>query len=231
MNEHLPLMLHDGTTVEALAPVIVSASRSTDIPAFYARWFMNRLRAGYCIWYNPFNRRPVYVSFARTKVVVFWTKDPAPLMPYLGELDAMGLKYYFQVTLNDYGREGFEPGVPPLGSRIDTFRRLSGMVGPDRIIWRFDPLVVTPQLSAVELLSRIAGVGDALRGATRRLVFSFVDVRAYRKVQANLVARTPYFSRDTCSIGPRISSAPGSVTRVFSAGTPAFSSASRSLSA
>ena len=63
-----------GMIVEATAPVIISASRSTDIPAFYAKWFFNRLTKGYCVWYNPFNQQPMYISFKNCKVIVFWTK-------------------------------------------------------------------------------------------------------------------------------------------------------------
>ena len=100
------------TDITTSAPVILSVSRSTDIPAFYAEWFVNRLREGYAVWYNPFNQRPMRVSFERVKVIVFWTKNPAPLIPYLSELDRRGVHYYFQFTLNDYEREGFESRVP-----------------------------------------------------------------------------------------------------------------------
>lgn len=109
--EKVKITTDTGETAEAVAPVIVSASRSTDIPAFYARWFFDRLSKGYCVWYNPFNRKKTYVSFRNTRVIVFWTKNPGPIMPYLRILDEMGIHYYFQVTLNDYEREGFEPGV------------------------------------------------------------------------------------------------------------------------
>ena len=69
-----------GEIVEATAPVIISASRSTDIPAFYAKWFFNRLAKGYCAWYNPFNQQKMYISFQNCKVVVFWTKNPKPIL-------------------------------------------------------------------------------------------------------------------------------------------------------
>ena len=118
MDNKLTIITQSGQTIEALAPVIISASRSTDIPAFYAKWFINRLRAGYCVWYNPFNQKPTYVSFANCKVVVFWTKNPKPLIPYLHELDERGIHYYFQFTVNDYEAEGFEPNVRPLTERI-----------------------------------------------------------------------------------------------------------------
>ena len=124
-NTKLTITTHSGETVEAMAPVIISASRSTDIPAFFAKWFINRLEAGYCVWYNPFNQKPSYVSFARCKVVVFWTKNPKPLIPLLHELDERGIRYYFQFTLNDYEKEGFDPNVPSVAQRIETFKELS----------------------------------------------------------------------------------------------------------
>ena len=77
----IKIHLRSGEEVNAVAPVIISASRSTDIPAFYAKWFFNRLTKGYCVWYNPFNRKPTYVSFAKCKVIVFWTKNPEPIIP------------------------------------------------------------------------------------------------------------------------------------------------------
>ena len=97
-----------GISVEAISPIIISASRSTDIPAFYAKWFFNRLAKGYCAWYNPFNQQKMYISFKNCKVVIFWTKNPKPILPYLHELDEKGIHYYFQVTLNDYVKEGFD---------------------------------------------------------------------------------------------------------------------------
>ena len=186
-----------GEQVEATAPVIISASRSTDIPAFYAKWFFNRLTKGYCTWYNPFNiNQKMYISFERCRAIVFWTKNPAPIIPYLPELDKRGIHYYFQVTLNDYMQEGFEPNVPPVAKRIETFKKLSQLIGKERIIWRFDPLIVTPHLTPRMLLTRIWHIGNGLKGYTDKLVFSFVDVKAYRKVQNNLIKETTFFTKD-----------------------------------
>lgn len=185
-----------GDWVEANSPVIISASRSTDIPAFYAKWFFNRLEKGYCVWYNPFNQQPMYISFKNCKVVVFWTKNPEPIIPYLPELDKRGIHYYFQVTLNDYMQEGFEPNVPPVAKRIETFKKLSQIIGKERVIWRFDPLIVTPKLTPRMLLTRIWHIGNQLKGYTEKLVFSFVDVKAYRKVQNNLIKETSYFTKE-----------------------------------
>lgn len=196
-TDKITITTDSGERVEATAPVIISASRSTDIPAFYAKWFYNRLEKGYCVWYNPFNRQlKMYVSFARCRVIVFWTKNPEPILPYLHELDERGIHYYFQVTLNDYADEGFEPNVPSVEERIKTFRELSERIGHERVIWRFDPLIVTPTLTPRALLSRIWKIGNRLKGYTDKLVFSFVDVKAYRKVQNNLVKETGCFTKE-----------------------------------
>ena len=185
-----------GERVEATAPVIISASRSTDIPAIYAKWFFNRLAKGYCAWYNPFNQQKMYISFESCRVIVFWTKNPAPIIPYLSELDKRGIHYYFQVTLNDYTKEEFEPNVPSVEERVETFKTLSSLIGKEKLIWRFDPLIITPSIGPRELLTRIWNVGNKLKGYTDKLVFSFVDVKAYRKVQNNLVKETMFFTKE-----------------------------------
>ena len=196
MNEKIVIKTDSGENVEATAPVIISASRSTDIPAFYAKWFFNRLAKGYCVWYNPFNQQPMYISFKNCRVVVFWTKNPEPIIPYLKELDKRGIHYYFQITLNDYVNEGFEPNVTSVAKRIETFKKLSTMIGREKVIWRFDPMIVTKELSPRELLKRVWNIGNKLKGFTDKLVFSFVDVKAYRKVQNNLVKETNCFTKD-----------------------------------
>ena len=197
MDERIQISRQNGEVVDGVAPVIISASRSTDIPAFYAKWFINRLKAGYCVWYNPFNQKPMYISFAKTKAVVFWTKNPEPLIPYLPELDKRGIHYYFQVTLNDYVNEGFEPNVGPVEHRVAVFKRLSDQIGKEKVIWRFDPLIVTPNLTVRQLLTKVYHVGNQLKGYTDKLVFSFIDVRAYRKVQNILIKETSFYTRDT----------------------------------
>ena len=175
-----------GERVEAIAPVIISASRATDIPAFYADWFMHRLKTGYCQWINPFNQQPQYISFQETRAIVFWSKNPAPMIKYLPDLDQQQINYYFTCTVNDYEHEGLEPGVPPLKNRLETFIRLAGLIGKDRVIWRFDPLVLTDRISIDTLVEKIRRIGDQLHPCTNKLVISFADITAYRKVQNNL---------------------------------------------
>jgi len=193
--EHIPLEIADQhsasgkKTVDAIAPLIISASRSTDIPAFYGDWFMARLKAGYVKWNSPFGGNPVYVSLAKTRLFVFWSKNPEPFLPYLDALDRGGYGYYFLYTLNGYDAEGFEPRVPPVNERIRTFIRLSKRIGKGRVVWRFDPLILSDQIAVGDLLEKIRFIGDHISPYTGRLVFSFVDIAKYRKVQRNLRAQ------------------------------------------
>ena len=176
----------DGETVLAQAPIIVSASRSTDIPTFYADWFVERWKAGYVKWKNPFNGVPLYVSFKNTKVVVFWTKNPKPMMKHLDFLDENVKNYYFQFSLNDYDKEGFEGKVPRVENRIETFKELSNRIGKEKVVWRFDPLLLTNEIDVKELLKRLEKIGDELYKYTNKLVFSFADIGIYKKVENNL---------------------------------------------
>ena len=172
---------------QVLTPTIVSASRATDVPKFYAEWLLARLREGFCSWTNPFNRQVYKVSFEKTRLIVFWSKDPKPLLARLDELEDLGFRqYYFQFTLNDYVREGLEPNVPSVEDRIETFRALAKRIGKERVIWRYDPLLLSPSITIDALLERIAAIGRALKGHTEKLVFSFADIASYRKVMRNL---------------------------------------------
>ena len=186
--EKVTLNLPQTGEVQAVAPVIISASRSTDIPAFHSQWLMNRLRSGHAAWRNPFNQAVQYVSFMRTRVIVFWTKNPAPLLPYLQEIEDRGFNYYFQYTINDYEAEGWEPNVPSIERRIETLARLSERVGRDRVIWRFDPLLLSDTVTEDVLAEKIEKVGNLARPYTSKMVFSFADISTYRKVRSNLAS-------------------------------------------
>ncbi len=166
--------------------MIISASRRTDIPAFYARWFMNRIREGYCTVPNPFN--PKQVSRISLKcedvdVIVFWTRYPRPLIPYLNELEDRGYRYYFLYTLVNYPRP-FGPKSPSHKRSLNTFRELSHHIGIEKVIWRYDPIVfstITDSSFHKETYHHIAG---KLKGYTTRSVISLVNI--YRKATKRL---------------------------------------------
>lgn len=175
----------DGKHVKAQAPIIVSASRSTDIPAFYADWFFNRLEKGYSAWVNPFNGVKSYVSYDRTRFIVFWSKNPRPLLEYLHILEKRGIKCYIQYTLNDYEDENFE-NVPTIATRIETFKLLVDRLGIGSVVWRFDPMILTDDITIDTLLLKVQKIGDQLKGFTEKLVFSYADIQLYKKVKTNL---------------------------------------------
>ncbi|MBO6051338.1 MAG: DUF1848 domain-containing protein [Bacteroidales bacterium] len=184
--QKIKIQRENGELAEAQAPVIVSASRSTDIPAFYADWFFHRLKVGYSAWTNPFNGVKSFVSYEKCRFIVFWSKNPEPLLLHLDELNEQGIGCYIQYTLNDYVSEGLEKNVPALEKRIDTFKQLVDKFGKGRVIWRFDPLILTDKISLDDLLHKVENIGDQLQGYTEKLVFSYADIAAYRKVKSNL---------------------------------------------
>ena len=121
--------------------MIISASRRTDIPAFYSDWFINRLKDGYVVVPNPFdpkNCSRIVINPRVVDCIVFWTKNPAPLLNKLDHLK--NYKYYFQFTLNPYD-DDIEQNIPLLSKRIETFKKLSDKIGRGKVIWRYDPIV------------------------------------------------------------------------------------------
>lgn len=164
--------------------MIISASRRTDIPCFYSQWFYNRLRAGSVCAANPFNAHQISRISLNPQVVdafVFWTKNPEPMLPRLEELD--GYEYYFQFTLNGYGAP-VEPGLADVKRLADTFLRLSDRAGKDRVLWRYDPILISDTYSLAyheEMFGRLA---EGLKGATNRCTISFLD--EYAAIKKNL---------------------------------------------
>ena len=185
-QEDRTIILDNGDEAKATFPIVVSASRSTDIPAFYADWFFERLKRGYSAWINPFNGKKSYVSYEDTKFIVFWSKNPRPLLNHIDYLKQKGIGCYVQYTLNDYEEEGLERGVPKLEERIETFKLLVNKLGLGAVVWRFDPLILTDKIDINKLLRNLEYIGDQLQGYTEKLVFSFADILSYRKVRANL---------------------------------------------
>lgn len=155
--------------------MIISASRRTDIPAFYAKWFFNRIKQGYVLVPNPFNPKMISrVSLGPQVVdcIVFWTKNAAPMIPRLDELQ--DYKYYFQFTLNPYG-EDIEVNLPSIAVRIETFKRLSDKIGKEKVLWRYDPILTNEKYDVDfhrEAFSRLA---EALKDHTEKCMIGFID--------------------------------------------------------
>ena len=152
--EKVEILTDNGTTVKAIAPVIISASRSTDIPAYFPKWFATRFNGGrgYVKWFNPFNQKPVFVSFEKTKVIVFWTKNPKPLIPYLPQLDAAGVHYYFHFTGRGY-LERFLKDMPFIINNAKAILTVSEYSKKD--ILRFFPSIKEEKIFVTPLAANL----------------------------------------------------------------------------
>ena len=155
----------------------ISARRRTDIPAFYAEWYFNRIKEGYVLVRNPMNYHQVSkisLSPAVVDGIVFWTKNPLPMMTRLDELREY--PYYFQFTLTPYGKET-EPGLPSKKAvLIPVFRELSRKLGPDRLVWRYDPILLNPRYPVEKHVQYFEKMAKVLQGYTKKCVISFVDM-------------------------------------------------------
>ncbi len=164
---------------------VISVSRRTDVPAFYTEWFMHRIRAGFVHYRNPFGGQVCEVSLKPDDVIafVFWSKNYAPLLKYLPELDQRGYGGYFHFTLTDYGKL-LEPFAPPTQEMIDVFKTLAERYSPKHVLWRFDPIILSDKTSDSSIIEQFETLAQQLSGFTERCYTSFVDF--YRKVNKNL---------------------------------------------
>jgi hypothetical protein len=168
--------------------MIISASRRTDIPAFYAQWMINRIKEGYCTVPNPFNRRQVSRISLRPEdvdVLVFWTRNPAPLLPHLAEIQQHIPNFYFQFTILGYPRK-IDPNSPSVTAAMAAFKELSDRIGPGRVIWRYDPLVFTSLTDANFHRQNYRQLAGMLKQYTTRSIVSLMD--RYRKAERRLKA-------------------------------------------
>ncbi len=166
--------------------MVISASRRTDIPCFYADWLMNRIREGRCRIPNPFNPNQISEISLRpadVDAIVFWSKNPQPIFEHLDELDRRGFLYYFLVTLNDYPAI-LEPGVPERAARVEAFVQLAENLGNKRVVWRYDPIIISTATPFGYHKERFGELCRLLAGSTRRVIVSLVDF--YKKTERRL---------------------------------------------
>ncbi len=182
--------------------MIINTGQRTDIPAFYAEWFANRLKEGFVCVRNPYN--PEQVSRYRldpsvVDVIGFCTKNPAPMFPYMDLLRDFG-QYWF-VTLTSYGRD-IEPNVPDKHRLIENFKTLSKLVGTDSVGWRYDPILLCGKYTAEYHLRAFRQIAESLKGYTKTVVISFVDL--YPKVRRNFPEAKEVSKADRLLLGREI---------------------------
>lgn len=168
--------------------MILSVSRRTDIPAFYPDWFYNRVKEGFLHVRNPMNAHQISRIDLSPEVVdciVFWTKNPVPMLERLDELEQY--TYYFQFTITGFGKD-MEPNLPDKREvLIPAFRRLSQRLGKERVIWRYDPIALNDRYTMDYHERAFREIADCLAGHTEKAVISFVDL--YTKVQRNMAGQ------------------------------------------
>ena len=179
--------------------MIIQTGMRTDIPAFYSKWFLNRIKEGYVLVRNPYNERQVTRYRLAPDVVdliAFCTKNPAPMLPYMNVLKPYG-QYWF-VTITPYGRD-IEPNVPDKERVMDDFKKLSDIVGVDSMGWRYDPILVDDKHSVEWHITEFEKMAENLCGYTKSCVISFIDI--YKKVERNFRGVREVSKKDRITLG------------------------------
>jgi hypothetical protein len=157
--------------------MIISASRRTDIPALYSEWFLKRLEAGFAMMPNPRDSNRlgrVDLSPDVVDCIVFWTKNAAPMLNRLRQIETMGYPFYFQFTLTPYD-QSVETNLPPKMKLVKTFKELASCIGAERVVWRYDPIMLDAGHSVHWHLEQFGQFCEKLCPFTRRCVLSFID--------------------------------------------------------
>ena len=193
--------------------MIISASRRTDIPAFYSDWFFNRIKERYVLVPNPYNSKMISrisLDPAVVDCIVFWSKNPAPMLEKMDKLKEYN--YYFQFTLNPYGPD-IENHLPAISKRIDTFKRLSDRIGKEKVIWRYDPVLTNETYTPGFHKEKFAEIAYELKEHTEKCMLGFIDHYQHIRtavgqfniqplLKANIEEMAVSFKKtvDTCSI-------------------------------
>jgi hypothetical protein len=155
--------------------MIISASRRTDIPSYYSEWFLNRIKEKFVYVRNPMNVHQISKISLDPELVdciVFWSKNPKPMIDKLQFINEY--KYYFQFTLNPYESD-IEARLPPKTEIIETFKKLSDIIGPQKVIWRYDPILFNNKYSMTYHIDKFEKLASVLKGYTEKVTFSFID--------------------------------------------------------
>ena len=167
--------------------MIISISRRTDIPAFFSEWFYNRIEDGYFMVRNPMNIHQVsrvVVTPQNAECLVFWTKNPSlEFINNLSKLDKKGFKYYFQFTISSYAQD-IEKSVPRKTEIIEKFQKLSNQIGKEKVIWRYDPIILNEKYNFDYHIKYFDYIANKLSGYTEKVIISFID--CYSKIKTRL---------------------------------------------
>ncbi|MBR1377145.1 MAG: DUF1848 domain-containing protein [Bacilli bacterium] len=161
--------------------MILMVSGRTDIIAFYSKWFMNRYKEGFWDVRNPFNPKLVSRIYKDdVDAIMFCTKNPIPILPYLKEIDKPKL---FHITLTPYKKD-IEPNVPPKGEIIDAVKKVSEIVGSECTVVRYDPIFISDTYTVDYHIKAFESMCSKLDGYINTIIVSFID--DYKNVRNNM---------------------------------------------
>jgi len=183
--------------------MIVSVSRRTDIPAFYSEWFFNRIKEGFVYVINPFNRKQISKVELTPKTVdlfVFWTKDAEPMLKRLDELKEFN--YYFQFTITSY-RNDIEKAIRRKSDIIKTFKKLSKIIGKEKVIWRYDPILLNEFYTKEYHYKWFEKFCIELSGYTEKCIISFLDLYSKTKMNTKNLRLKEIDKNDMCDIAEK----------------------------
>ncbi|MEI0559668.1 DUF1848 domain-containing protein [Brachyspira intermedia] len=164
--------------------MIISASRRTDIPSLHTKWFLNRLKEEYVITQNPISKNNFYkipLNKNIVDIIVFWSKNPN--IDFLKEVKDLGYKFYLHFTITPYDKN-IEKNIPDKNLLIKKFQTISKLFGKEKIIWRYDPIILNDDFDANYHINNFKKFADSLNGYTDECIFSFVQI--YSKIKNNI---------------------------------------------
>lgn len=182
--------------------MIIQTGMRTDIPAFYSEWLLNRIKAQFVLVRNPYNPTQVTrysLSPDVVDLIAFCTKNPEPMLDKMDALKPYG--QYWYVTITPYGKD-IEPNVPPKEEVMESFKKLSSIVGIDSIGWRYDPIFIDKIHTVEWHIKTFEEMAKNLSGYTKTCVISFVDI--YRKVERNFPEVRNVLADDRIRLGKEI---------------------------
>jgi len=155
---------------------IISASLNADIPARYARWFMGRVEAGYCTLPRRDGLQHRRVDLAPHAVAgfVFWTRRLEPFMGELDELRRRGYGFTIQFALTGYPRD-IDPSPLAVEAALDELHLAAQRFGPRAVVWRYDPIVITPTLTTEWHVENFHHLARGVCGATDEVILAFAS--------------------------------------------------------
>ncbi|WP_026882072.1 DUF1848 domain-containing protein [Clostridium akagii] len=178
--------------------MIINTGCRTDIPAYFSKWFFNRIKDGYVYVRNPYYKNQV-MKYKLTPDVVdclsFCTKNPGPMLPRIHELDEFG-QFWF-VTITPYGKE-IEPYVPPKEKVMEDFKKLSTLIGAEKVGWRYDPIFITNKYTLRNHIENFEKMAYELSGYTHDCVISFIDL--YEKTKRNFPGVNEVTAEERCKV-------------------------------